>query len=677
MGLSITVFSNYWWARFINRAKILHYTVFILFNTLQAGEIYFHKPDSPVYSIGQNKIFTVVQEKDGVVTTFNETFKVIDQFELSGQTITNWEKTNDSTNTKTFLLDDKYGSFRTIGSSETDELVKVSKIISNNLGNYFVVGNIIEDKSIFFSHTAKIGGLPFSGTGVATIKSILLGKEFVESSLGTIECYKIIRQTSSTETLGNSSYGLVNIENKTSGTVWISNTHGKVKSELNISIEVNDGMSQTTEKSTEISTLIYSPFDNEPLPIKSFEHSELLNNQMKGWMWMGSFPWIYNANTNDWGYLVSKNLYLWDASESKWLFFDQVNQSWNYVPVIAEESNDNVSDETASVELEVIVEESNDNVSDETASVEGRDAIIWKAKYEEWVKYPSRYGGVEVLEQINNAKNQQTSSLNLSNSNISDISPLAGLVNLKKLELKHNNIADLSPLASLTELTSLDLYDNNISDLTALSELRNLVILRLPKNNIVNITSLHEMEKLTELILWDNNISDLSPISNLIGLRELHLGYNNIEDINPLAGLINLKNLNLRMNKISNIDPIKNLTDLEGIFRIDDNNITDINALSFLSSVRNLIISNNRISDLSPLRNLYQLSALYASKNLIENLEPLSDLTDLTHLYLDDNIIKNLSPITGLTNLKRFSANRNDVSAEELTQLELKLPNLL
>ena len=65
--------------------------------------------------------------------------------------------------------------------------------------------------------------------------------------------------------------------------------------------------------------------------IVSFTSNGKLQNNMGGWMWMGSLPWIYNANTGYWGYLGNDELYVWDASESKWLFFSHNNQTWNYV----------------------------------------------------------------------------------------------------------------------------------------------------------------------------------------------------------------------------------------------------------------------------------------------------------------------------------------------------------
>ena len=61
------------------------------------------------------------------------------------------------------------------------------------------------------------------------------------------------------------------------------------------------------------------------------------------------------------------------------------------------------------------------------------------------------------------------------NSNsVSDLSPLAGLINLTWLRLRNNSISDLSPLARLTNLTWLNLGGNlMISDISALSGLTN------------------------------------------------------------------------------------------------------------------------------------------------------------------------------------------------------------
>jgi len=74
-------------------------------------------------------------------------------------------------------------------------------------------------------------------------------------------------------------------------------------------------------------------------------------------------------------------------------------------------------------------------------------------------------------------------SLGLFQNNISDVSPLASLINLTSLDLDHNHqISDITPLASLNNLTSLDLRWNQISDITPLASLTNLERLDLRHN---------------------------------------------------------------------------------------------------------------------------------------------------------------------------------------------------
>ena len=94
-----------------------------------------------------------------------------------------------------------------------------------------------------------------------------------------------------------------------------------------------------------------------------------------------------------------------------------------------------------------------------------------------------------------------------------DISPLAGLTNLKELYFVCNKTSDISPLAGLTKLTRLSLRCNeNISDISPLAGLVNLEWLEIPQNNISDISPLAGLVNLTWLDLSRNNISNLSPL---------------------------------------------------------------------------------------------------------------------------------------------------------------------
>ena len=94
---------------------------------------------------------------------------------------------------------------------------------------------------------------------------------------------------------------------------------------------------------------------------------------------------------------------------------------------------------------------------------------------------------------------------------------------------KMSDIKDISPIAGLTNLKTLYLEAHQISDISALAGLMNL----------------------TKLSIDNTQISDVSPIAGLTNLTELNLSHNQISDISVLTGLMNLVWLDLQGNPIS------------------------------------------------------------------------------------------------------------------------------
>jgi Leucine-rich repeat (LRR) protein len=139
---------------------------------------------------------------------------------------------------------------------------------------------------------------------------------------------------------------------------------------------------------------------------------------------------------------------------------------------------------------------------------------------------------------------------------ISDLGPLAGLINLEYINLMSNQISDLGPLAGLINLEYINLEGNQISDLGPLAGLTNLSGLYLSDNEITDISPLAGMTDLVSLYLDNNQISDLGPLAELTNLESLNLWANQITDISPLAGLTNLNLLYLESNQISDIYPL-------------------------------------------------------------------------------------------------------------------------
>ncbi len=303
--------------------------------------------------------------------------------------------------------------------------------------------------------------------------------------------------------------------------------------------------------------------------------------------------------------------------------------------------------------------------------------------------------------------------LSLHNNAISnlDLWDDAAFTNLVELQLYNNNITDITSLARMTQVRILGLEGNRIHDVSPLQGLTNLVTLNLAGNAIANIDPLAGLRNLDTLILFDNAIDDIRSLANLSALRHLDLKTNAISNINPLAGLANLSLLELAQNPIDAIEPLRHLTldllDISGsavselspvtpmslaTLRAAYTNIRDITPLSGMQNLTELNVAGNAglgtpetlevlatlvnlrhldvsltglpADGLAPLTDLAALQTLIASSNQLSNLEPLRNLPRLTHLDLRSNHITDLRPLTensALSNESSIHLTGNDL----------------
>jgi|GEM_PF-1428842 len=127
--------------------------------------------------------------------------------------------------------------------------------------------------------------------------------------------------------------------------------------------------------------------------------------------------------------------------------------------------------------------------------------------------------------------------------NLSDISPLAGLTGLERLEL-FGNFEDISTLANLVNLRELNLSSGRISDISALAGLTKLESL-LIRGDFADLFPLARLTSLQSLQLFSHRVGDISPLGALVGLEWLSLNGKQFSDLNPLGKLVNLKGLSV------------------------------------------------------------------------------------------------------------------------------------
>ena len=175
--------------------------------------------------------------------------------------------------------------------------------------------------------------------------------------------------------------------------------------------------------------------------------------------------------------------------------------------------------------------------------------------------------------------------LDLSRRDLSELSALAGLAELRELNLAANAVADLAPLSGLTGLRVLDLSSNAVADVGPLAALTGLERLDLSGNRIADVSALTGLTGLEVLLLDGNRIDDVLPLWSLQGLVHLGLADNRIADIRLLAELRSLKRLDLSGNGVSDISPLGNLSELVWL-RLPGNPISDAAPLGRLTHLR-------------------------------------------------------------------------------------------
>lgn len=124
-------------------------------------------------------------------------------------------------------------------------------------------------------------------------------------------------------------------------------------------------------------------------------------------------------------------------------------------------------------------------------------------------------------------------------------------------------VSDLSPLAGLDRLTRLDLYANDIMDITPIAGLTQLRNLDIRANKIQDISPLKDMVLMEKLYMSDNmDLYDLSPLSNMPSLHYLSVKNTSVSQINPLKNDTNLDSLIIRQTNVSDISVVDSLSSL-------------------------------------------------------------------------------------------------------------------
>jgi internalin A len=118
---------------------------------------------------------------------------------------------------------------------------------------------------------------------------------------------------------------------------------------------------------------------------------------------------------------------------------------------------------------------------------------------------------------------------------ITDLSPIKTLVKLEGLRISMNPVSDIGPLAGMLQMDRLDLGRTQVRDLTPLKKMNNLTELMLDDTPVDDVTPLAGLAKLERLSIKRTRVTDISPLKSLRKLKFLYVGGSPVESSGGLA----------------------------------------------------------------------------------------------------------------------------------------------
>ena len=175
---------------------------------------------------------------------------------------------------------------------------------------------------------------------------------------------------------------------------------------------------------------------------------------------------------------------------------------------------------------------------------------------------------------------------------LTNLSGLKYLTNLRNLNAGYNNLTSIKGVENLTNLIKLKVNDNRITSIKEVKNLVNLQEFRCEYNDIYEIESVSNLIHLERLNISNNFISDISGLENIVLLQELKMGTNEIKSLINLSKLKNLKYLRADRNKIKTLEGITQLTNLERV-NLSRNELVSLQGIENLTKIKQFYFSSN------------------------------------------------------------------------------------
>jgi hypothetical protein len=178
-------------------------------------------------------------------------------------------------------------------------------------------------------------------------------------------------------------------------------------------------------------------------------------------------------------------------------------------------------------------------------------------------------------------------TLDLSWTNVSDASSLAYCRSLNTLRLRKTQVSDVSPLASCQSLHTLDLSETLVTVVSVLGLCQSLHTLDLSYTDVSDVTALASCQSLHTLDFCHTQVSDVSALASCQSLHTLDLMCTQVSDVTALASCQSLHTLNLMCTQVSDVTALASCQSLHSL-DLSQTQVTNVCALASCQSFRKL-----------------------------------------------------------------------------------------
>lgn len=220
-------------------------------------------------------------------------------------------------------------------------------------------------------------------------------------------------------------------------------------------------------------------------------------------------------------------------------------------------------------------------------------------------------------------------------------SSLAGLGTIPNLEtvILAGDYSSFDELKKISHLKELDLSNTNFSDASILAGMTDLTRLDVENCPLKDLSFLKNMHKLEYLNVRNQGLSTLDYIANMPDLKYLYIDGNNITDISVVAKCRNLEDFCTNCNPIADFSPLKSCPRIK-LLTIASDKVTDISFLNSLSELTSLNLwSCVNIKDYSPIESKTALTDLVISGSCLKTCPNFKGLTKLTSFVFDGSYL--------------------------------------